>query len=187
MKDQIRALKLNLKEIAKQIKNQKVLRKKLHPHHDKYIGDMSLYTLRTEYRHKHVAYGLIRGRTLEMMDSGENLDMNRVAWILKSMQPDSKEKLYVVVSDILSISQQAVQSAHAVAEFMKQNPYTMWSNGYLILLKEKPGYGGNMQPHFSTYGCEYAEFVEPDLDNKVTAYAIFGPNAENAMKNKPLL
>lgn len=185
MKEQIRALKLNLKEIAKQIKNQKVLRKKLHPHHDKYIGDCSLFNLRVEYRHKHVAYGLVRGRTLEQMDSGENLDMDHVNWIVKAMQPDSKEKLYVVVNDSLSISQQAVQSAHAVAEFMKQNPHTIWRNGYLVLLKDKPGYGGDMRK--CVYRCEHAEFTEPDLDNKVTAYAVFGPNVEAAMKHKSLL
>jgi hypothetical protein len=185
MKEQIRALKLNLKEIAKQIKNQKVLRKKLHPHHDKYIGDFSLFALRNKYRHKHVAYGLARGRTIEQIDSGRNLDMDRVNWILKTMQPDSKEKLYVVVNDALSISQQAVQSAHAVAEFLKQNPHTTWTNGHLILLKDKPGYDGDMRRY--AYGCEYAEFREPDLDNKVTAYAVFGPNVESAMKNKALL
>jgi len=186
MKDQIRVLKLNLKEIAQTIKNNKVLRKKSHPHHDKYIGDYALLSLRNEFRHKHVAYCLARGRTLEQVDSGKFLDMDRVNWILKTMQPDHKEKLYVVVNQNLTPSQQAVQSAHAVAEFMKKNPYSLWRNGYLILLKDAPNYGGHMRGWVSGF-CEYAEFVEPDLDNKVTAYAIFGKDAERTMKQKVLL
>lgn len=186
MKEQIRALKLNLKEIASTIKNQKTVRKKSHPHHDKYQGDYSLLLLRNEFRHKHVAYCLARGRTIEQVDSGKGLDMDRVNWILKTMQPDSKEKLYVVVNEKLTYSQQAVQSAHAVAEFMRNNPYTMWRNGYLILLKDSPGYSGDMQCYLSGY-CESAKFVEPDLGNKVTAYAVFGLHAERAMKQKVLL
>jgi hypothetical protein len=187
MKDQIRALKLNLKEIAKQIKNQKILRKKLHPHHDKYIGDGGLYYLRIEYRYKHVAYCLARGRDIEAVDRGLNLDLDRVNWTVKSMQSDSKEKLYVVVNETLSTSQQAVQSAHAVAEFMKHHPHTTWQNGHLILLKDRPFYEGNMIRYGWLSGVEHAEFIEPDLDNKVTAYALFGYKVEAMMKNKVLL
>jgi hypothetical protein len=186
MKEQIKSLKLNLKEIAHTIKNQKTLRKKSHPHHDKYKGDYPLLRLREEYRHKHVAYCLTRGRTIEQVDGGKGLDMERVNWIVKTMQPDSREKLYVVVNDSLTPSQQAVQSAHAVAEFMKNNPYSMWRNGYLILLKDKPNYSKDMFGWVSGH-CEYAEFREPDLENKVTAYAIFGKDAERAMKSKVLL
>jgi len=186
MKEQIRALKFNLKQIAKEIKNQKVLRKKSHPHHDKYKGDYSLYYLRDEFRHKHVAYCLARGRTLDQVDKGVKLDMDRVNWILKTMNPESKEKLYVVVNETLSPAQQAVQSGHAVAEFMRKNPYTMWSNGYLILLKASPSYGGNMRACYYG-GGEWAEFKEPDLDNKVTAFAVFAPNAEQYFKNTKLV
>lgn len=186
MKEQIRALKLNLKEIAATIRNQKKVRKKSHPHHNLYKGDWYLLQLKDEFRHKHVAYCLVRGRALEQVDSGNKLDMDRVNWIMKTMQPDSKEKLYVVVNQTLTVSQQAVQSAHAVAEFMRKNPHTQWRNGYLILLKDSPSYGGNMRA-FAWGGGEYAEFVEPDLDNKVTAYAVFGPYAERNMKSKQLL
>lgn len=186
MKEQIRALKLNLKEIAKTIKNQKILRKESHRHHDKYIGDYALYYLRDEFRHKHVAYCIARGRDIERVDTGLRLDLDRVNWIVKAMQPESKEKLYVVVNETLTPSQQAVQSAHAVAEFLRLNPHSMWRNGYLILLKEKPCFNGNMRG-YRPRGCEYVEFVEPDLDNKVTAYATFGPNTESAMRNKMLL
>ena len=186
MKEQIKSLKLNLKEIAKQIKNQKKVRKKSHPHHDKYLGDYALLCLREEFRHKHVAYCIVRGRDLECIDSGKGLNMDRVNWIIKTMQPESKEKLYVVVNENLSPSQQAVQSAHAVAAFTQKFPYTMWRNGYLVLLKDKPNYGGDMYGFVSGH-CEYANFREPDLGNKVTAYAVFGEAAERAMKQKVLL
>jgi len=186
MKTQIRALKLNLKQIAKEIRNQKNVRKKSHPHHDVYKGDSYVLYLKDEFRHKHVAYCLVRGRSLEQIDSGVKLDMDRVNWIIKTMQPDSKEKLYVVVNETLTPSQQAVQSAHAVAEFMRKNPHTQWSNGYLILLKSTPGYGGNMRG-YKLAGSEYAEFIEPDLENKVTAYASFGPEVERLMKNYKLV
>jgi hypothetical protein len=185
MKEQLRALKLNLKEIAKEIKNQKKIRKLHHPHHDKYKGDYHVLLLRSEFRHKHIAYCLARGRAIEKIDSGKP-DMERVEWILKTMQPESKEKLYVVVNETLTPSQQAVQSAHAVAEFLRKNPHTMWSNGYLILLKDKPGYGGNMRPYLYS-NMEYAEFIEPDLDNKVTAYACFGQHVEKQMKDRKLV
>lgn len=185
MKQQIRALKLNLKEIAKSIKNQKVLRKKSHPFHEKYIGDYSLLCLREEFRYKHVAYCLARGRTIEQVDNGK-LDMDRVNWTLRTMNPESKEKLYVVVNETLTPSQQAVQSAHAVAEFLRKYPHTMWSNGYLILLKDKPNREGNMVGWVGGR-TEYAKFNEPDLGNKVTAYAVFGEHAEHAMKTKVLL
>ena len=186
MKTQIRALKLNLKEIAKQIRDQKRVRKLHHPHHDKYKGDGNILYLKDKFRHKHVAYCLARGRTLEQIDSGVKLDMDRVNWTLKTMNPESKEKLYVVVNETLTPSQQAVQSAHAVAEFMRKNPNTQWSNGYLILLKGQPAYGGNMRCYI-TSGCEWAEFVEPDLNNIVTAYACFGPEVERLMKNHKLV
>ena len=186
MKEQIRALKLNLKQIAKEIKNQKRVRKLHHPHHDKYQGDSYVLSLRDKFRHLHVAYCLARGRTLEQVDSGVRLDMERVNWILKTMNPDSKEKLYVVVNETLTPSQQAVQSAHAVAEFMKKNPYTQWKNGYLILLKGAPNMVGNMR-HYVMGAHEYAEFVEPDLNNAVTAQAFFGQRAEAYLKNYKLL
>ena len=180
MKMQIRALKFNLKQIAKEIKNQKRVRKKSHLHHDKYQGDYNLLLLRDDFRHKHVAYCLARGRTIEQVDKCIRLDMERVNWILKTMSPESKEKLYVVVNETLTPSQQAVQSAHAVAEFMRKNPHTMWSNGYLILLKDKPAYSGDMIC-WKSGGSDNAEFIEPDLDNKITAYASFGPWVERAM------
>lgn len=188
MKEQIKKMKQELKELAHRIKSQKKIRKQSHPHHDKYEGTEQM--LGQLFRHKHIVYCLARGRKLEQIDSGRGVDMEFVEWQLNAMKPESTEKLYVVVNDKLSVSQQAVQSAHAVAEFLRKNPYTTWSNGYLVLLRDKPDYNGNMY----CYGKvkwnklnQYAEFIEPDVGNKVTAYACYGPNASVDMKSKALL
>jgi|GEM_PF-2020674 len=183
MKEQIKKLKLELKELAKQIKEKKSQRK------SSSCGYVSgLHEARVAFRHKHVAYCLARGRTLEQVDKGERLNMDHVQWYMDSMKPESKKKLYAVVSDKLTPSQQAVQAGHAVAEFLKKNPHTQWDNGYLIYLTEAPGFDGNMRGYRWMVGShQYAEFVEPDLGNKITAYALFGPEAERILQRHKLL
>lgn len=192
MKEQIRKMKLELKEMAHQIRELKKQRK------NKDItggtGQVpGLDGLRYSYRHKHVAYCLVRGRTMEQCDSGVGLDMETVEWIMRTMQPESKEKLYVVVNEKLHPSQQAVQAGHAVAEFLRKNPHTQWANGHLIYLKDAPRDWGTkkdeMVDHWgASYGiCDKAEFIEPDLGYKITAYAIFSPTAEKRLKNLKLV
>src|ERR1051325_7765601 len=195
MKTQIQKMKQELKELASNIRSLKAKRKERNADGTPGNGYVSgLHEASRAYRHKHVAYCLARGRQLEQCDSGYQLDMKLVQWVLDSMKEDSKLKLDVVVNGSLSPSQQAVQSGHAVAEFLRKHPNTQWSNGYLIYLKDEHGTwpkekAGNMMPYWGLkYGPnQYAEFVEPDLDNKVTAYAVFGPDVESAMKNKTLL
>lgn len=190
MKEQILKMKLELKELARQIKDKKKQRK------NKDItggtGQVpGLESARYSYRHKHVAYCLVRGKKLEQCDSGKGLDMETVEWIMRTMSPESKEKLYIVVSDKLHPSQQAVQAGHAVAEFLRKNPYTQWANGHLIYLKDAPSTyaNGDMKPGWGMrYGVsQYAEFIEPDLGHKITAYASFGPLAEKHLKNLKLV
>jgi hypothetical protein len=79
------------------------------------------------------------------------------------------KKLYVLVDAGLSKSQQAVQSGHAVAEYLLENPNTEWDNGTLVYLKT---------PILETflYKAE-AIFQEPDLDNKITAIAFLAEEA----------
>jgi len=184
MKTQIKKMKQELKSLAKSIKEQKQLRKQKHIRHSDFIGHHSLSQLRWRFRAIHVAYCLMRGRKLEQVDSGVGLDMDYVNWIIKAANPESKEKLYVVVDEKLTISQQAVQSAHAVAEFLKKNSNTLWDNGYLVLLRHSNTQCWGV---LRNYKHEYVEFKEPDLGNKVTAYACFGPSASQQLKGMPLL
>jgi hypothetical protein len=187
MKEQIAKMKQELKELARQIKSGKSQRK------NKDIAQNGcvpgLLNLRITYRHKHVAYCLARGRKLEQCDRGARLNMTWVNWVVESMNPESKKKLYVVVNEKLSSSQQAVQGGHALAEFLRRNPHTQWSNGHLIYLKRQPDYAGNLRAywHLTSGANEYAEFTEPDLDNKITAFAVFGPYAETLLKDHKLV
>jgi len=73
------------------------------------------------------------------------------------------QKLYIIVDSHLSKSQQAVQGAHVVAEYLITNPKTEWNNGTIILLKHS-------ELEILVSECD-ALFREPDLNNKLTAIA----------------
>jgi hypothetical protein len=90
-------------------------------------------------------------------------------------------KLFVLVDKGLSKSQQAVQSAHAVAEFLLRVPGTAWDNGTLVLLKVD-----DVVPWLSKLQDKpHAYFVEPDLNDKVTAVAATG--VDELVQALPLL
>lgn len=172
MKDKILKLKLELKNLSKKIRIEK---SKRCAKNNGYI--VGLHKLCQYYRHRHVLYCLARGRKLEQCDSGVGLDMKYVEFMLEAMKED--KKLYVIVDANLPMKVQVVQSAHAVAEFMKNNPNTMWHNGTLVLLKGDVKYGNR---RWRRLPYESAEFREPDMKDAITAIAIFGPGVENEMK-----
>lgn len=184
MKQSILKLKLELKALARDIKSKKKSRKE---YSNGYVPGLS--DARWEYRHKHVAYCLARGRTLEQIEPNNRigtppLDMNFINWILSSMKEDSNEKLYVVVDRGLSNAQKAVQSSHAVAQFLIEHPNTQWKNGTLVLMEYQHQKDGRDEvPLVMQYiwAPKYKKsvFKEPDLNNKVTAGAFFGPPLEN--------
>jgi hypothetical protein len=79
-------------------------------------------------------------------------------------------KLYVIVRKDLSTSQRAVQAGHAVAEFLLRGPFSRWNNGTLIYL----GVKGlrqleRIKDRFEKEGIEYSAFIEPDLNDEITA------------------
>lgn len=179
MKQEILKLKLELKNLAKTIRIQKNKRKSaengLVP---------GLLEQRSYYRHRHVLYCLARGKKLEQIDSGKGLNMEYINFQLEAMQSEENKKLYVIVDKNLPINHQAVQAAHVVAQFMKEHPATMWKNGTLVLLKYDIK---NHCPWGRWMPYEYAEFREPDLGNKLTGFAFFGPGAEDRFKGLPLV
>ena len=80
--------------------------------------------------------------------------------------------MFVIVRKDLTDSQRAVQGGHALAEFLLHGPSTNWSNGTLIYL----GVKGLKQLHtlkrkFDNEHISYSMFVEPDMNNEITALA----------------
>ena len=77
-------------------------------------------------------------------------------------------KLYVLVDPTLSRSQRAVQAAHAVAQYLIDNPNTSWDNGTLVVLKAEDINNEALNAD--------SIFKEPDLNNRITAITKLGCN-----------
>jgi len=88
-------------------------------------------------------------------------------------------KLYVLVRKDLSKSQQAIQSGHAVAEWLLCEPSPQWGNGTLVYLSVK----NERDLHKWMYKLEqrgkpFAKFIEPDIGDQVTAIASLSDGEE---------
>lgn len=103
----------------------------------------------------------------------------------------STQKVYLVTRDDLTIGQQAVQSAHALAEFAVCCPgiFKSWheTSNTLVMLT------ANDERHLFSYvekckmkGIAVIEFYEPDLNNALTAIAI-EPKGGSSVRWLPLL
>ena len=183
-----------LKSLSLQIREAKGCRK-LVPHEGTYLGQDAAEAVRrlsTRYRALHIAMSLLRGQTMVQIE-GEGSKFTRLDWSRLQMDARIKEwqeylknpgskKLYIITDATLSPSQQAVQSAHAVAEFQKNHPGAPWVNGTLVLLKLTPG---NPSEHwnrvpkledFKTEATMTGDYIstwrEPDMGNKITAIAL---------------
>ena len=95
-------------------------------------------------------------------------------------------KLYILVRKDLTPSQQAVQTGHALAEFLLRNPDTEWNNGTLIYLGvkneeelEKWKFKLRMKE------ITFSEFREPDMNCETTSIAAYCE--ERVFKNVELL
>lgn len=93
---------------------------------------------------------------------------------------DHKDKLYLVTRNNLSVGYQIAQTAHAVAEFIKQNPEAAdrWyeiSNSIICLEVEDGAALSALQEDAVRQGLSVTEFREPDLGDEITALA-FSPS-----------
>lgn len=82
-------------------------------------------------------------------------------------------KMYVLVRRDITTSQQAVQGGHALAEFLL-NYQQNWNNSTLIYL----GVKSELQLRKWIYklnqsNVDIAIWKEPDMDNQITAIAIY--------------
>jgi len=73
----------------------------------------------------------------------------------------------------LKKSSTAVQSGHAVAEFLLYGPDTEWDNGTLVYLGVRNlDELNNWCSKLSEKKIEWVGFKEPDLNNELTAIAV---------------
>ena len=82
------------------------------------------------------------------------------------------KKLYVMVRTDLSVSQQAVQAGHAVAEILLQGQQEDWDNGTLVYLGVSSEEELEKQIfRLERKGIPFSIFREPDIGNQITAIA----------------
>jgi hypothetical protein len=85
------------------------------------------------------------------------------------------EKLYVLVRKDLSVSQQAVQAGHAVAEYLLHGPRTNWKNGTLVYLGVRNKIDLEYWTEkFDRKNIEWVGFREPDMADELTAVSVIG-------------
>lgn len=98
-------------------------------------------------------------------------------------------RIYTLTRSDLSIGQKAVQSGHAIAQYLiDHNPHQkgLWSNGSIINLEL-----GNEKSlkkwikKLENLGIEMSLFKEPDLNNEITAIAAL--HTGEIFKGIPLL
>ena len=94
-------------------------------------------------------------------------------------------KMFITIRrDILPLTHCAVQSSHAVAEFMHlygKTPATLdWVDNHktMILLSANESQIQQIKDLYEKLGLKYRTFIEPDMDNAETATAFEPIDAE---------
>lgn len=80
-------------------------------------------------------------------------------------------KLYVITRRDLSISQQAVQAGHAVAELILQDQHTGWNGTLVYLGVEDEEILSRWVSKLDLRRKTYTKFREPDIGDQLTAIA----------------
>lgn len=80
-------------------------------------------------------------------------------------------KLYVLVNNTLSLPYQGVQGMHAVAQWLLDFKHTQtWNNETIVVLQVSDV--EVWKDKLDILGEEYSYFLEPDVDNLMTALAV---------------
>lgn len=83
-----------------------------------------------------------------------------------------KNKLYVLIDKTLKPVYGCVQGGHAVAQWLLEHKYNCkWENEYLIYLRADVKL---WKRKLEALDIDYTVFMEPDLDNRITAIAVHG-------------
>ncbi len=70
----------------------------------------------------------------------------------------------------MSLQYQGVQGGHALAQWMIENPNQTWNNNFLIYLQTE--YLERFMFKLNLKEIKYSKFIEPDMDNQLTAIAL---------------
>ena len=100
-----------------------------------------------------------------------------------------KNKFYCLIRKDLSFEQRAVQGGHALAQyFFKFGIPDNWDNGTLIYLGIENE--NQLKKWFSKLldlGMDVSHFIEPDLNNEITAIGAIAPSNDRLFRSLPLL
>lgn len=208
----LKELKSELKYLAAKIRTERAAFKEAQRTGAPLTSDLG--TLCYKFRHKHIVYCLLRGRTREQIENKvrddnkpneeyiqELLDgyKNHVAIVtgtLPRQEPiTDMKRLYVLVDETLPHKYANAQAGHAIAQFLLENPTPMlgkpvWANEVLVILKapystlKQYAAWAKTQKHED---YKWVAFHEPDLDNRLTAVANVQKIDSRLVKNLPLL
>ncbi len=100
------------------------------------------------------------------------------------------QKLYIVVRNDISPGLMVAQSCHALRAFVAEHPEVdkVWfkeSNNIVVLEVESEDILMDLMDRVAETTKCFSFFIEPDLDNELTAVA-FGPEAGPLLANLPL-
>ena len=103
------------------------------------------------------------------------------AWKVYLDNPGSK-KLFIFTDSTLTDSQKAVQSSHAVAQFLREHPLAPWNNGVLIILIPDPDFKRWQHPDesllemlfaYNAGGYNYVtQWCEEDMNDSLTSFVL---------------
>ena len=94
-------------------------------------------------------------------------------------------KLYVLIRNDLSISQQAVQAGHVVAKIAAKRSDINWDNQVFVYLKVSKYKLNKCLHKLSQDGIYHETFIEPDIGNQLTSIACI--DSEGVFKSMSLL